>query len=992
MEVEQLDPAAQHATVQPSNLWASYIRRHALLFVSAIILVCFIILAPRFHNARQSSIGLPVQDYLGNVLVVVDARLDSTVAPSTLTLEFNHPVEAHAVSHAFTLIPAIAGEWVGDSEKNTIVHYAFAAPYKGEYLSLYLTEGLTSENHKTLLETYQNFFVLSKPTAVGNEYTPLGRVESYAAGVPIPFFSDPATATVYTSNAQQLLEFLQYSLPQDVGRGSVYEGTYLTNTQQHSSGEKVQNVHADPQKKTISLDPGVYYVEPVTGDAYFIVVSNFGAVLRQDDKKIALAAFKYQDGTAITEPVTYGFYNLNKGVKLLRDVTQTTPVLLQDMAYPTRLDAVISIYKNEVAFIPVETPSSLAEIQVYSDLDTDTKIFVYTDRPIYKPGDTLFVRGIVRQDSDAQYKIPPAGKTMYLALQDDSKTALTTTALVDEFGTFSAQFVLPKEYAPSYSYVKASLQPLETDNYRYESTSFEVMQYVKPEFEIKTVVEKPEYLRSDKLKFTITGNYFDGQPLKGKEIAYSLYTDNYYEVEKAVFNKNFSINSPGGMCGGGGAEDYLGEEYQAGKVTLNEKGEAVLEITPSATSLLSQKVTLLAKVTDSKSNELVSAVTTVVHDAQFNIFFMPSADRYHAGQEVVAPFYVESLTGEKVRAHSFIYELVSYEYGSSSSKPTQTRVLSGITSTDDSGKGIVQFKLPDDMSDGYHQLIISTQDANQNTAENQKSINIIKPQQDTEQYASKWGGSYNQTFLKIASSQNSFKVGDTIVLTIDSPADIDALLTFERGRIYDPQVVHLGKGSNTVQFKVDEKLSPSISLVFSFFSQGRYYTEGLSLNVPAMHKLLQVDMHTDKAVYTPNETAELLITTRDAQGAPVPAQLSVGIVDKAIYALRKSATPPLHSSFYYFRPRRTNASSSLTGMGDWGGRGGGGGGMGGSGPGSAVDVLYWNLTVRTDASGEVRLPIPLLGYQTIWKAQALGSTLQSEMGQNDVEFTVKATP
>ena len=161
--------------------------------------------------------------------------------------------------------------------------------------------------------------------------------------------------------------------------------------------------------------------------------------------------------------------------------------------------------------------------------------------------------------------------------------------------------------------------------------------------------------------------------------------------------------------------------------------------------------------------------------------------------------------------------------------------------------------------------------------------------------------------------------------------------------------------------------------------EGKYRTEGLSLNAPAMHRLLQIGLEPDKTVYSPNETAQLKLTTRDANGAPVAAQLSLGIVDKAIYALRKSATPPIHSSFYYFRPRRTNASSSLTQMGDLGGGGGGGGG--GAGLGNAADVLYWDPNVRTDATGETTISVPFLGYQTMWKALVLGSTTRSEFGQ-----------
>ncbi len=333
--------------------------------------------------------------------------------------------------------------------------------------------------------------------------------------------------------------------------------------------------------------------------------------------------------------------------------------------------------------------------------------------------------------------------------------------------------------------------------------------------------------------------------------------------------------------------------------------------------------------------------------------------------------------------------MIDYVYSNDAQKEPEKIVASGTAVTDENGKGIITFTLPqaDKLTDTTKQLIVSARDSKSNVAQNQKTISILK-KSDSQAQAEPawWGESISQTYLKISSNQNSFKVGDTVSLNIDSPSEFDALVTLERGRVYDPQIKHINKGNNTFSFKVDERLSPSITVVFSYFVEGKYYTEGLSLNVPAMHKLLNVGLKLDKTSYSPNDTAELLVTTKDSHGSPIAANLSVGVVDKAIYALRASATPPIHSSFYYFRSRQTNASSSLTGLSDWGGGGGGGGG--GGNPSSTADILYWNPNVRTDASGEIRLPIPLLGHKTIWKIQAIGSTMATDVGQADTEFLV----
>lgn len=957
-----------------------------------VVLVIFFILAPLAYRyvvltKDTDSTGIQTQ-YVNAELLVLDAELNKQTNPTSIKVTFNNPVEAHELTHFASFSPAVLGEWEVDKSNRNIAHYKFDKKFESKSLSLYVLQGLTSINNKTLTSDYQRLFRITS----NKQYAPYSRIKTFQAGKPIPLYSDGESIAIYESSVEKLLQFFIYEPDDENRRESIYSGSYLQREIEHTENAKIQNPVIDTENSTASLDPGIYYIDNDAKAPYFVIINSFGVSLRQDDKKVVLGAFDVQNGTRIDDNISFNLYNLNKSVNVLTNFTYSGNNSTVPLAYPTRLDAVIGTYKDEIAFIPVELPSSQADINVRSNLDETTKFFLYTDRPIYKPGDTVFVRGVIRQDSDALYEVPTGGSTIYVNIPGHGKNVedIERIATLDEYGTFYTHFIIPKDAKEgTYSYVRASTKPLDKDNNTYNTAGFEVLEFVKPEFEIKSYVEKEEYTNPEKIKFTISGNYFDGKPLEGRDIEYTIYSDNYYEVEKAVYNKNFNISRPGGMCGGGGFSEYFGTEYESGKVTLDKNGVATIETGSDPKSHLSQELTLVAKTVDKNKNELVSAANTIVHGAKFNIFFIPSADRYSAGEEVVAPFYAEYLTGEKVAETTFEYSFIEYEYNYSSGKRSidEDIITSGTIKTDKNGKGLVNFTVPDNLRDKSKKIVVTARDDRDNISESQKTIYIVSPKEKEASSNNQWGSSISQTYLKIASNQNSFKVNDTVELTIDSPKELDALVSYERGRIYNPQTVHLNEGKNTLSFKTDENLSPSITVVFSFFIDGRYHTEGISLNVPAMHKLLHIGLKPNKTSYQPSETAEVVITTKDSDGNPVAAQMSVGVVDKAIYALRKSATPPIHSSFYYFRSRNTNASSSLTEVSDHFGGGGGGGG-GGSNPGSTADVLYWDPILRTDSSGEVKIQIPLLGHETIWKMQVLGSTVNTDVGQADIEFLV----
>ena len=248
---------------------------------------------------------------------------------------------------------------------------------------------------------------------------------------------------------------------------------------------------------------------------------------------------------------------------------------------------------------------------------------------------------------------------------------------------------------------------------------------------------------------------------------------------------------------------------------------------------------------------------------------------------------------------------------------------------------------------------------------------------------------YRQTVLSVSSPKGNLTPGERASLVIESPTDMTIFLTFERGRIYDPQWFSLHKGRNEVSFDVPGYYMPSVTPTLSYFYKGKYYIEGLSLNVPALKKELTIKIIPDKDRYRVGDVAHLVLEVTDRDGNPVSASVGIAVVDKAIFALRKRAAPPIHSSLYYFRGRSTNAASSLSSIFFYGGDGyGGGGGDGGSLFSKDIDMLYWNPELATDKNGRLTLDVGVGVAETTWNILAYAVTSDTKVGQGEAEFLV----
>ncbi len=145
--------------------------------------------------------------------------------PSQFTLQFNDTVDIHELDHHVVFAPKVEGKWELDAEDPTQFHYKFDKKFKGTYFSVQVSSGLRSLDGDKMDRAFDQYYIIKD----NNPFSQDARVKSFAVGEPIPFIYDVNEVTVYKSNAQKLLSYLTYSLPENVARGSVYDGTFLEN-------------------------------------------------------------------------------------------------------------------------------------------------------------------------------------------------------------------------------------------------------------------------------------------------------------------------------------------------------------------------------------------------------------------------------------------------------------------------------------------------------------------------------------------------------------------------------------------------------------------------------------------------------------------------------------------------------------------------------------------------------------------------------------------
>jgi uncharacterized protein YfaS (alpha-2-macroglobulin family) len=638
-------------------------------------------------------------------------------------------------------------------------------------------------------------------------------------------------------------------------------------------------------------------------------------------------------------------------------------------------------------------------------------INLYTERPIYQPGQTVYWKGIIRLLENDAWVLPAEGDSFQIRINDNLGNLILDKAYTaNEFGTIHGEFTLAPD-APT-GWYGINTQIARGDSIlTYGSASFVVAAYRKPEFQIDVKSDKPEYIQGDTIKVSVQASYFSGGPLVEAPVEWRLtastYTFNWADAPKDRFY-SFDPFDPNAADYNPYQNAYLGL-VQEGKGTTDGEGRLTIELPADlGASLASQTWSMDVIITSPTSQQVYSNVTFPVHRGQYYIGLSPASYVAQAGEEAQVDAVTVTPDGDMYPNADL--DVVVYEFRWNSvyeraedgnfywkSTADRTPVYTTTVSTDADGMG--SFTFSPEKGGQYQVTALGTDEAG-----NEIRSAVFVWAADVGFVA--WPRENNDR-IELVADKKLYAPGETAKILVPNPftGTVEALVTLERGGVLDARVIELSGSSQTIDVPITGDMIPNVYvgvvLVKGVDETNPFVATRVgyaALSVDTSEKELAIDITPSAETVAPGDTVTYTLLIRDSEGNPVPdVSTSVALVDKAVLVLGAGYldTRSLIDIFYYQRPLGVTTGSLIVINKDRvsaqlaeGGKGGGGGG-GNGGPEvreEFPDTAFWRADFVSDENGAIQFAVKLPDNLTTWVLTAKGVNAETQVGQADNEI------
>jgi len=631
--------------------------------------------------------------------------------------------------------------------------------------------------------------------------------------------------------------------------------------------------------------------------------------------------------------------------------------------------------------------------------------YVYTDRPVYRPGQEVFFKGIVRQNDDLRYSLPE-DKEVYVTIQQAGEQVFAEDMPLSELGSFNGELKLADDAALG-TYDVYVRQSAGRDPFSY--LSFRVAEYHKPEFEVNASSDRANVLAGEQVKFSLEAKYYSGGNLANADAEWFMQASPYFFQPSSKYQQfNFmdwdrdefwfaeERREVGTLANGKGVTDEAGH-FEATQTLGLDKNKN------------SQQVTFSANVTDVSGNLVSGGTSVIVHQSEVYAGVRSVSYVGQAGEEQQFETVVLDWDSNPVADQNVSVKFVERRWFSvqtqdrqgtlrweTSVKEIPISTVNVITGAD--GKAIASFIPP---AGGVYKAIVTVRDTKGHTHQTSAYMWV-----SSEDYVA-WRQTNDRTFNLIM-DKDTYSPGDTAEILIAQPFehDVYALVTYERGHVYKQDVVLLKGNSTVYKLPITPDMAPisyvTVTVISGAEPSGRpNFKIGMaSVKVELSHQQLDVKVTADKKSAGPGDTVTYTIETKDYSGKPVSADVSLAVVDKAALALAPMNSAPLLGAFYPDQALSVRTALGLVSNADDfnaqyresvpdGGRGGGGGGdyLGIiTTRQNFKDTAWFEAQVITDEAGKAQVTVRLPENLTTWRADARAVTPDSKVGQTTSEL------
>ncbi|GAA4434356.1 tetratricopeptide repeat protein [Bremerella cremea] len=493
--------------------------------------------------------------------------------------------------------------------------------------------------------------------------------------------------------------------------------------------------------------------------------------------------------------------------------------------------------------------------------------YLYTDRPAYRPGQLVHVRGIIRHVQDDRYTIP-SGATYELEVLDPRGRALLYEEVkLSDFGTAGGHLILPAQAAiGSYQVVLKSTKDRSEAYYG----NFQVAEFQLPRIFLEVETDENVYYRGETVRGKITARYYHGDPVIKRNLEYFI----------------------------------DGKQVQA---QTNQQGQVEFEF-PTRELRDSRTVQIVARI---PSEEATMSHNVFISSVGFSLSTKVLRDTYLAGESFDVTATVKDLEGEPLatdltlsvlRLPERVPNMHSSQSAPVPSQDQEVLVAKHTLKSNDQGEARQTLKLEEG---GRYILRFTGIDRFKHDISAQSDVRI--------------SDETDRVRLHILADRHLLKAGEKTSVDVHwRGKPTMALVTFEGSKILDYRLVELKTGKNALKFDVDTFLAPNFQLAIAAMTDAKQKKDEESpIRFHSAESEFQVERDLNIALKLPEsarpgDTVKAELTTTDALGNPVAAELSLALIEKSLLDQFPS-TLAKPNQFWQGNPRMfaMRASSSI---------------------------------------------------------------------------------
>lgn len=545
-----------------------------------------------------------------------------------------------------------------------------------------------------------------------------------------------------------------------------------------------------------------------------------------------------------------------------------------------------------------------------ADSRPELRWYVFDDRKLYRPGEAVNIKGWVRQinltpTGDIELYTGEPGETLSYVLKDSQDNEITKgTVKLNSLAGFNLKVQLPAMM----NLGGASVEFEFVEDGRKHVHSFQVQEFRRPEFEIKSQVSQAPHFVGSSATVTMTAAYYAGGGLADTEVNWDvLATQTNYTPpnrDDYTFGKFFPWWLDDRDEGGTKEQSFEGRTDVYGKHTLRLDFDSV---SPAHASVVS----VSARVQDVNRQTSATETTLLVHPAEVYVGLKSARSFVQQGEPFDIATIVTDLDGKARIGREVILRLVRLDYVYEKGEwKQQERDLQKQTIK--SGVNAVGARFQTTVG-GMYRLTAQVRDERERLNESELSLWVaggkLPPNREV-----------TEEKVELIPDRRTYAGNDVAEILVQSPfAPAEGVVTIRRSGLLSAERFTMNESSYTLRVPIAEAMTPNVAVQVDLVGSAmRVDDEGnaltnvpkrpafasgeIKLEIPPVRRRLSITATPRETVLEPGAETVIDVAVKDASGRSVAgADTAVVVVDESVLTL---AGYSLLDPLTYFYPER----------------------------------------------------------------------------------------